>query len=304
MASAIFFKTLMVKYVLRLIVENIVHVRLCIIRILKWRVSRMYIGCNWSKELKILLEENIVNVDYVKAGAFGSFHKEFQTMRSIRPVLLHGLGYFENAGIRNMEIIDFNRANSLIKKCGSPHYAVHLAIRNTDIYDGMNDKDICEHLCKNIKIFKDNLSVPLLIENTPDTIIERKECDFYPYFKPERISEISINMDVYFLLDIAHAKITAQDHGWDIYDYIRQLPLKRIKEIHLAGSSYNKDGFPIDTHKAMEDEDYKLLEWVLKYSNPDVVTLEYNGVKGEEEKLIIKNLQEQLNNINKICRDR
>lgn len=261
----------------------------------------MYIGCNWSKALKTLLENNTVKVDYVKSGAFGSFDKEFETMRSMRPVLLHGLGYFENAGMKNIEIIDFNRANELIKKCESPHYGVHLAIRNVDMYKGMSDTAIYERLSKNIKVFKNNLNVPLLIENTPDTTIERKENDFYPYFTPQRISELSINNDVYFLLDIAHAKITAKDQGLDIYNYIKKLPLDRIKEIHLVGSGYNKDGFPIDIHQAMQNEDYELLAWVLNYSKPDIVTLEYNGIKGENEELIMRNLEEQLNKINEIC---
>ncbi|KOF55645.1 MULTISPECIES: multinuclear nonheme iron-dependent oxidase [Clostridium] len=263
----------------------------------------MYIGCNWSKELRMLLEKNAVKVDYVKSGAFGNFDKEFETMRSMRPVLLHGLGYFENTGMKNIEVIDFNRANNLIEKCNSFHYGVHLAIRNIDMGKGMSDVAIYEHLSKNIKIFKDNLNVPLLIENSPDTTIERKKYDFYPYFTPQRISELSVNNDVYFLLDIAHAKITAKDHGLDVYDYIKKLPLDRIKEIHLAGSGYNKDGFPIDTHQAMKDEDYKLLDWVLNYSKPDVVTLEYNGISGENEELITKNLEEQLNKINRICRN-
>ena len=53
----------------------------------------------------------------------------------------------------------------------------------------------------------------------------------------------------------------------------------------------------------MKDEDYKLLDWVLNYSKPDVVTLEYNGISGENEELITKNLEEQLNKINRICRN-
>lgn len=71
-------------------------------------------------------------------------------MRSMRPILLHGLGYFENTGMKNIEVIDFNRANELIKKFNSPHYGVHLAIRNSDMHNGMSDADIYEHLSKNI----------------------------------------------------------------------------------------------------------------------------------------------------------
>ena len=97
----------------------------------------MRIGCNWSKALKILLEKEAVNVDYIKSGSYGSFHEQFSTMRSMRPILIHGLGYFENTGMTNIEMIDFNAANSIIEKCDSPHYGLHLAIRKLDMYPGM-----------------------------------------------------------------------------------------------------------------------------------------------------------------------
>lgn len=215
-------------------------------------------------------------------------------MRSMRPILLHGLGYFENVGMKNIEIIDFNRANELIEKCNSPHYGVHLAIRNSDMYDGMTDNDIYELLSKQIKIFKNNLAVPLILENPPDSPTDRTVFDHYPYTEPKKISQLYVDNDVSFLLDISHAKITAKYNGWKVQDYIKQLPLERVKEIHVNGSGYDKEGFPMDTHQSMADEDYKLLAWVLEKSNPDIITLEYNGVKGENEEVVIKNLEEQL----------
>ncbi|MFL0248944.1 DUF692 family multinuclear iron-containing protein [Clostridium neuense] len=262
----------------------------------------MYIGCNWSKALKSLLENNAVKVDYVKSGAFGNFDKEFETMRSMRPVLLHGLGYFENTGMKNIEVIDFNRANKLIKKCNSPHYGVHLAIRNADMHEGMTDEEIYSLMSNHIRIFKDKLEVPLLLENSPDSPTDRTLFDLYPYTDASKISKIYIDNDVCFLLDISHTKITAKYNEWDIRDYLKRLPLDRIKEIHVNGSGYDKNGFPKDTHQAMQDEEYELLAWVLNYSKPDIVTLEYNGVEGENEELIIRNLEEQLNKINEICR--
>lgn len=90
----------------------------------------MRIGCNWSNALQFLLENDDVKIDYIKSVAYGDFKEQLSTMRSFRPVLIHGLGYFEHAGMKNIEIVDFNFANSIIKKCGSPHYGLHLAIQN------------------------------------------------------------------------------------------------------------------------------------------------------------------------------
>jgi uncharacterized protein len=261
----------------------------------------MYIGCNWSKALKFLIEKNAVNIDYIKSGAYGAFNEQFSTMRSMHPILLHGLGYFEHTGMKNIEIVDFDLANKLIKKCSSPHYGLHLAIENSDMSPEMTDENIYKHMSKQIQIFKKNLTVPLLLENTPDSPQDRVIFDHYPYFEPEKLNRIFIENDVSFLLDLTHAKITAQYHGWNVHDYISQLPLNRVVEIHVNGSGYDKKGFPADTHQAMKIEDYRLLEWVLNYTNPDIVTLEYNGIENESDNTVIYSLEKQLNEIQNIC---
>jgi len=259
------------------------------------------IGCNWSQSLYGLIIGKQVHVDYIKTGAFGEFDEFFGTMRSLRPVLLHGFGYYENAGIKDIGIIDFNRANRLLAECDSPHYGLHLAIRNADMIPLMSDAHIYERVSRHIQIFKDRLSVPLLLENIPDTPHDRTEHDHYPFSDPEKISKVLIDNDVNLLLDITHAKITAMYRGWDIYDYLKALPLGRIKEIHVNGSGLDEQGFPDDPHQAMEDEDYRLLDWALSHSHPDIVTLEYIGIPQETPEEISQNLYMQLKTINQIC---
>lgn len=257
----------------------------------------MHIGCNWSRALKVLIENNAVKVDYIKSGSYGSFHEQFSTMRSMRPILVHGLGYFENSGMASIEKIDFRAANNIIKKCDSPHYALHLAIRKSDMYPGMNDVDIYELMCKQIQIFKKNLEVPLLLENSPDTPHDRKAFDLYPYIMPEQINRILRDNEVSLLLDITHAKLTSKYRGFDVYEYLGELLLDRVTEIHINGSGYDRDGFPMDTHQAMEKEDFKLLEWVLERTHPRIVTLEFNEVETENYDAVISSLERQLNQI-------
>lgn len=264
-------------------------------------IKNMYIGCNWSKALKFLIEKDDVKIDYIKSGAYGTFYEEFSKMRELRPILLHGLGYFEHTGMKNIEVIDFKLANRLIKNCNSPHYGLHLSIKNSDMHQGMTDENIYERMSKQIQIFKKNITVPLLLENIPDSPKDRVIFDHYSYIMPEQLNRLLIENDVSFLLDLTHAKITAQYHGWNIHDYIRELSLNRVVEIHINGSGYDKNGFPIDTHQAMENEDYKLLEWVLNYANPDIVTLEYNGIETEDDDTIIYSLEKQLSEIQYIC---
>ncbi len=252
------------------------------------------IGCNWSEALGKLLAEKAVDVDFVKYGAYPDYDEKFARIRPLKPILLHGLGCFDHAGMRSPETVDFAVANGRIAACGSPHYGLHLAIQNADMNPGMTDADARERLLSGVRIFKENLQVPLLLENTPDSPQDRTVFDHHPYAEPEKLADILETADAGLLLDLTHAKITARFRGWDVRDFLRALPLRRVREIHINGSGKDKNGFPADTHQAMETEDRSLLDWTLKRTNPHIVTLEYNGIAGEPESAVRENLVRQL----------
>jgi hypothetical protein len=258
------------------------------------------IGCNWSWALHALITKNQVNIDYIKTGAFGDFDECFDTMRALKPVLLHGLGHYETAGMEKTDAVDFERARRFITACGSPHYAMHLAVRNVDISTDMSPDDIFARIAKNITIFKKNIPVQLLVENIADTPQEVTLYDHYPFAEPEKISRVVKDNDMDMILDLTHAKITAMYRNWDIYDYLQALPLHRVREIHVNGSGYDTQGFPDDTHHAMEEVDKTLLTWVLQYTKPNIITLEYLGVPGEQTIEITENLIKQLTFLNSL----
>jgi hypothetical protein len=259
------------------------------------------VGCNWSEHLYKLIQNGQVNIDYIKTGAFGPFETHYDTMRSLRPVLIHPLGHYERAGMKNVETVDFARANRLLTESGSPHFGLHLCIMNSDMAAPMSEEEIAGRMSENIQLFKKNLNFPLLVENIPDTPQEKVLYDHYPYAEPEKISKAVADNDVDFLLDITHAKITCMHKKWDIHDYLKALPLRRIREIHTNGSGWDGHGNPDDTHHPMAEEDYALLEWVLGHASPHVVSLEYVGVEGESPEVISGNLTGQLAKINKLA---
>jgi uncharacterized protein len=89
--------------------------------------------------------------------------------------------------------------------------------------------------------------------------------------------------DCGFLLDLAHASITAKYFGMDEHEYIEQLPVERVREIHVAGIERRADGLWYD-HVPMGDEGWALVEWAVdqirtgRWPRPWVMTLEYGGV--------------------------
>lgn len=260
------------------------------------------IACNWSATLETLLPEDSGIIDYIKSGAYGSFQEQFEIMRSWKPILLHGLGCSEHTGMKDIGVVDFDRANRLIAQCGSPHYGLHLSITHADMPQPMDDQEIHDRMSRHIQAFQRSLAVPLLLENVPDSPEERTVFDHYPFAEAEKISRVIAENDVGFLLDLSHARVTALFRNWDTRDYLRRLPLNRIREIHVNGLGVDGQGFPSDTHQAMGPEDYRLLCWVLEHCQPEFVTLEYVGLPTEAPATVAANLRTQLSALHHIRR--
>lgn len=71
----------------------------------------MLFACNYSDELAELLKEGIVHVDYIKLGLFELYKGVLEKAISIKPVLLHGLGFNERASMKNINEVNWEYAN-------------------------------------------------------------------------------------------------------------------------------------------------------------------------------------------------
>lgn len=56
-----------------------------------------------------------------------------------------------------------------------------------------------------------------------------------PIIDPSVLSEIVRETGCGFLLDIAHAQMTSMCLRLDVKNYISQLPLNHLKELHITG---------------------------------------------------------------------
>ena len=114
------------------------------------------------------------------------------------------------------------------------------------------------------------IDVPVLLENTEPLPFDGYEFEA----QPERIAEILEGTGCGLVLDLAHARVSAEVLGLDIRDYLRALPLDRVVQIHASGPRV-QDGRLVDVHEPMQAIDYELLRFVLARTSPQVVTLEY-----------------------------
>jgi uncharacterized protein (UPF0276 family) len=127
-----------------------------------------------------------------------------------------------------------------------------------------------EMVCLGVQAVKPHLPVPLLLENVDHWPLPEVDLAVLPDFIAQVISETGCG----FLLDTAHAKISAHWREWDVREYIERLPLKHVVEIHVCGTGW-EGGQIVDIHSPMEDEDYALLQWLLRRTRPRAITLEY-----------------------------
>lgn len=122
---------------------------------------------------------------------------------------------------------------------------------------------------------KEEITIPIILENLPLQPVEK----YFYAANPSLISDILDSSGCGFLLDLAHARLAAAYQGWTVDEYLRQLPLQQVKQIHVSGNRM-VEGHLDDAHEAMGEEDYAILEWTLGNCQPTMVTLEYFREEG------------------------
>lgn len=120
----------------------------------------------------------------------------------------------------------------------------------------------------------------------------------HPYVvDPAFISQVVEEADCHFLLDLAHARVSASMRGEPVRDYVQNLPLDRLVEIHVSGTRPDpRSGRLDDAHESLQDEDYVLLEWVLGLVRPAALSLEYwrDGSQLKEQLVRLRHIVDRL----------
>ena len=241
----------------------------------------MQIGCNLSTELIELIDEEKISVDYVKIALSKSTDEIPLKYKAYGKLLLHGVGTDipQHTGTTELNSVNWNQVREKIKFCDSKFIGLHCATYQSD----WNGQEVTFEMVKermgcSINLWKENLDVEILIENVPYTpYYETNSLKIIKHsVSPNLINELCNEYPVGLLLDIAHAKVTASGLNISVEDYLTSLPLERVKEIHAVGTRNTENGLR-DNHLEMDKYDYEILEFILKITNPEIVTLEYGG---------------------------
>jgi uncharacterized protein (UPF0276 family) len=246
----------------------------------------MKYACNVSYELMNILENDSTFCDYIKIGAFGRTEALLEVAFSLKPLLIHGFGWFERGGMSSTKDIDYDKMNRYIQKYQSPFIGIHSLCFEEDARQIQNTS-ILDFMIQRFNDFSKHIHTDILIENMDYS-------SYYPYpttlmetVKPEFICRLIDKTDLGLLLDTSHAKVSAYQLNMDIYKYLDALPLEAIREIHFSGTGFEKDAGYKDIHGIMDEEDYRIAQYLQerlqKFSSQklEMITLEYGTVAAQ-----------------------
>jgi uncharacterized protein (UPF0276 family) len=239
------------------------------------------LSINYFSGLDALARDLDLDFQYVRVGSW--FDRE-AVSRAVAEFLGKRFLYHYNRNIRADEAKTQVLIATLVERqqqTNSPWLSAHLD-QHTDeeIHDLLRKgrrpprygvEQSFEMICDATQTLKGHLPVPLLLENVEHWPLPEIDFAVLPDFIRRVLEEIECDL----LLDTAHAQITARRLNWDVRSYMEALPLERVIEIHVCGTS-RREGQLIDSHEALKDEDYVLLEWLLRHTVPKVITLEYS----------------------------
>lgn len=208
-------------------------------------------------------------------GMGGYWKKLLNKAAEKYPITCHGLS-LSIGSPDELDVKFVKQVKQFLKDYNVNVYSEHLSYskcNNAHLYDLLPipfREDAVKHIVNRIKQVQDILEMPLVIENvsyyTP-VAAEMTEVEF--------INAIVAESNCQLLLDVNNVYVNAFNHGYQTKDFIKQLPLKSIAYIHMAGHEQVSETLIIDTHgQAVIDPVYELFDFATDLIQPVPVLLE------------------------------
>lgn len=242
------------------------------------------LAANYSPELVSLLEASSGIVDAVKVSEFyePAYVALYRALPVPKPFVLHGLcqdtrnGRRPSLGMEGFrESLDIPALRTAMDLCGPRYISLHLE-SHSPVHPPPSA--FLESLARDAELVRSLTGLSLHLENThynfprPGRVINAPyACD------PAFIREALTRSQSKLLFDLAHAQAAAWHRGESAEDYIMQLPLELVDEVHVTGPAM-VDGELRDRHVEIEDGGYNLLRMVLESADVKTVSLEYGGL--------------------------
>ena len=122
------------------------------------------------------------------------------------------------------------------------------------------------------RVVQDFLEVPFALENTSSYMSYRSS----EMTEWQFVSEVVERADIGLMFDVNNVYVSAYNHSFDAYEFLRQVPHERILQIHLAGHT-NMGKYIIDTHNGdIIDPVWSLYQATLSKTGPVSTLIEWD----------------------------
>lgn len=242
----------------------------------------MKLALNYSQPAAHLLANRRIELDLYKTTEWPEM---IAAAEQQRPAYVH---FPLMAGRNNLAAVGVERIEEILEMTATPYVNTHLAPLAADFGIPMTTTDPTS---ANELMAAMQVDIMALVEHFGAERIILENANYDPNYdiptlviEPEMIGRAVDETGCGFLLDLAHARMSAAYFGLDARDYIQRLPLHALCELHVAGTRYVQAEGRLVDHYPMTDDDWALAEWALgnihagEWPEPNIVALEYGGM--------------------------
>lgn len=238
-------------------------------------------GIEWEHDLEQGILDNLDTFSCVELipenfanGTYWDFLKELSKRNT--PVSVHGV----HLSLGTMEPLKEKHLSDMLEiaeQVNTVYFSEHLSMTEVAGYD-MDaltpvafTQEIADAVCRKIETIQKRIRVPFLIENVSNR--------FYvpggDFTETEFINYILRQTGCGLLLDITNVQTNAINFDFNPFDWVDGIDVDSVREIHLAGGFFDRDGFLMDTHdNNVSEESWKLYEYAITKLPPVMTVVE------------------------------
>jgi uncharacterized protein len=241
-------------------------------------------ACHYTDVLKATKRPAFLEIhaeNYLHAG--GPAHHYLEAIRRDNRLSVHGVG-LSLAGPDAPSADDLRARRELLHRYQPDQFSEHLAWTQltgqhfNDLLPIAYTKESLDYVVRNVMRAQEALGRCILIEN-PATYLQ---FDNSSMSETQFITELVRRSGCGLLLDVNNVVVCAANHRFSAQDYLDELPLHAVGEIHLAGHAERRDsaGQPllIDSHDGpVQAATWALFDQLLHRIGPAPTLIEWDA---------------------------
>jgi len=162
--------------------------------------------------------------------------RTLERIRAEYPISLHGVG-LGLGNVDGMDMAHLGKVRDLMHRIDPGFVSEHLSWSSVgeaylaDLLPLPMTEEALELVCRHVEATQDFLQRQILIEN-PSTYLQFAHSTIAEW---DFLAAVALRSGCGILCDVNNVIVSAANHGWDAEAYIAALPVRAVREIHLAG---------------------------------------------------------------------